>query len=72
MPRTVYVMQPIYGPPQVMVPAAYQHLGGYPPHMQPAQPYPSGQYMPPPGQMPVPPPPAAAADTKTVGAERFA
>ncbi len=30
MPRTVYVMQPMYGPPGAQtVPAAYQQLGSY-------------------------------------------
>ena len=81
MTRTVYVMQPMYGPPQVIVPAAYQQLGAFPPQPQPGQ-YPSNpMYMPPPGQMyipqpgqmPVQPPPATLpTETKTTGAERFA
>ncbi len=80
MPRTVYVMQPVYGAPQVIVPAAYQQIGGYPSPAQPGQPFPAGQYMPPPGQMYMPPPgqmpaqpqPAVAPDAKTGGIERFA
>ncbi len=73
MPRTVYVMQPMYGPPQVIVPAAYQQLGAFPPQSQPGQPYPPNQmYMPPPGQMPVQPAPAAVAPETKTGAERFA
>ena len=66
-------MQPMYGPPQVIVPAAYQQLGAFPPHPQPGQSYPSNQmYMPPPGQMPVQPPPATLATETKAGAERFA
>ena len=81
MTRTVYVMHPMYGPPQVIVPAAYQQLGAFPPQPQPGQPYPSnpmympppGQmYMPQPGQMPVQPPPATLATETKTGAERFA
>jgi hypothetical protein len=56
MPRTVYVMQPIYGPPGVL-PAAYQQLGS--------------QGHPMPHQLPMQPPAAVSTETKT-GPERFA
>jgi hypothetical protein len=72
MPRTVYVMQPFYGPSPGM-PAAYHQLGAYPPPPPQGQPMPQHQMytQPPPGQMPAQPPPTLAADAKT-GAERFA
>ncbi|KAK3896707.1 hypothetical protein C8A05DRAFT_39748, partial [Staphylotrichum tortipilum] len=51
MPRTVYVMQPMYGSPQA-IPAAYQQIGSYAPQPQYGQPqYGQPQY----GQPMVPP-----------------
>ncbi|KAK4152168.1 hypothetical protein C8A00DRAFT_44719 [Chaetomidium leptoderma] len=69
IPRTVYVMQPVYGPP-LGTPSAYQQLGSQP---MPGQPMPQHyMYMqPPPNQMPGQPAPTLAAETKT-GQERFA
>ena len=60
MPRTVYVMQPMYGPPgaQTTVPAAYQQIGSYAAQPQYGQPqYGQPQY----GQpMPMPMQPGQA------------
>jgi type IV secretion system protein VirB8 len=80
MPRTVYVMQPIYGPAPVQIPGGYQQLGSLPAQAVPGQPM-QGQPMPnqmmymqpPPGQLPAQPAPTLAAEPKAgAGAERFA
>ncbi|KAK4043902.1 hypothetical protein C8A01DRAFT_12614 [Parachaetomium inaequale] len=77
MPRTVYVMQPIYGPAPVQIPGAYQQLGSLPAQSMPGQPMqgqplPNQMFMqPPPGPFPVQPAPTLAANPKA-GAERFA
>jgi hypothetical protein len=73
LPRTVYVMQPIYGAPHA-VQGGYQQLGFVPAQPLPGQPLAPGQmvYMQvPPGQLPVQPPPAVTTETKT-GADRLA
>ncbi|KAK4133963.1 hypothetical protein BT67DRAFT_434565 [Trichocladium antarcticum] len=63
--RVVYVMQPYYGAPPVMVPSAYQQPQSMP--MQPPYQY----YMQPASQAPAQPPAAHGAETKG-GATRYA
>ncbi|KAK4235108.1 hypothetical protein C8A03DRAFT_18098 [Achaetomium macrosporum] len=72
MPRTVYVMQPIYGPPPV-IPGGYQQLGSFPGQPQPGPPpSPHQVYMPsPPSPLPTQPSPTHMAETKA-GPERYA
>jgi hypothetical protein len=73
LPRTVYVVQPIYGDPQ-MVQGGYQQLGFVPAQPLPGQPLPQAQMVfmqVPPGQLPVQPPPAVATEKKAE-AERLA
>jgi hypothetical protein len=73
LPRTVYVMQPIYGAPQA-VQGGYQQLGFVPAQPLPGQPLAPGQMVfmqVPPGQLPVQLPPAVTTETKT-GADRLA
>ncbi|KAK3305273.1 uncharacterized protein B0T15DRAFT_531800 [Chaetomium strumarium] len=72
MPRTVYVMQPIYGPPSA-VPGGYQPLGSFqgpPPPGPPLSPY--QMYMqPPPSPLPTQPSPTHTPELKG-GPDRFA
>lgn len=72
MPRTIYVMQPVYGPSTV-IPGGYSQLGPLPPHLQQGQPMPQNPMFtqPPHNQLPVQPPATQAAEPKW-GAERFA
>ncbi|KAL2162468.1 hypothetical protein VTH06DRAFT_7381 [Thermothelomyces fergusii] len=72
MSRTVYIMQPIYGPAPMQVQGTYEQLGAYPAQPAPGQPF-SGQTVVP-GQFPVQQqPPSGAGDTKaSQGTERFA
>ncbi|KAL2129891.1 hypothetical protein VTI74DRAFT_7166 [Chaetomium olivicolor] len=75
MPRTVYVMQPVYGPPPV-IPGGYQQLGSLPGQpqvqIQPGQPMPAYLQVAP-NQLPAQPAPTLAPESKSaVGAERFA
>ena len=72
MPRTVYVMQPIYGPGAVQMPGPYQNLGAVSTPSMQGQPLPNHMFMhPPPNELPAHPAPTLAADTKQ-GPERFA